>query len=585
MQINMDSRLSANPIDLRIPRSRFTMPKEILDTFNSGELVPFYCWDALPGDTMEMPINVLCRMTTPIAPVMDTAYLDVYFFFCPKRLVYDHWVNIRGEDSNTYWETPTQYECPIITAPDGGWNVGTVADHFGLRPGKKFWVNALPFRAYAKIWNEWFRSESITQPVSINTGEGDVVGENATWSDYVTKGTLGGECLRVSRYHDIFSSALLQPQAGEPVVVPFSGYAPVYPMTNIDNTNIISSKATSMKLGYATPYLGPQIPEEDFYTYSTVQPSGAHGLLLRSGTQTGRVGNVGFESGTATEATASPSSGLSPINLGADLGTSNGIGISINSLRNAFVAQQVMESLNRGGNRYVEILESMFGVTSPDSRLQRTEFLGARRIPISMSEVNQTSSTDATSPLGTPGANSKTFYSDDGYVFQKSFVEDGYVIGVMCVRPVHTYSQGIAKHWRKRSMFDFMYPNMIGLGDRPVNEYELFVDDDSVLNDDGESRNNDVFGYQQAWYEYIVDINETRGYMRPEVNQSLAVWNYADKYDEAPVLSTEWLVEDGSNIARTLAVQNQPQFKIDMYLEPTVVRPLPINMAPGLTRL
>lgn len=572
MQINMDSRLSANPIDLRIPRSRFTMPKEILDTFNSGELVPFYCWDALPGDTMEMPINVLCRMTTPIAPVMDTAYLDVYFFFCPKRLVYDHWVNIRGEDSNTYWETPTQYECPIITAPDGGWNVGTVADHFGLRPGKKFWVNALPFRAYAKIWNEWFRSESITQPVSINTGEGDVVGENATWSDYVTKGTLGGECLRVSRYHDIFSSALLQPQAGEPVYIQSLSTVPVVALNDYSSNPVLHANTNSydaLRFAHVQSNSGSNTWEEWL-------PNVPHSLAYGETS-----GPLSYESGSATINTSGDV--LSPINLYADM--SKAPLIAINDLRTAFVAQQVMESLNRGGSRYVEILESMFGVTSPDSRLQRTEFLGARRIPISMSEVNQTSSTDATSPLGTPGANSKTFYSDDGYVFQKSFVEDGYVIGVMCVRPVHTYSQGIAKHWRKRSMFDFMYPNMIGLGDRPVNEYELYVDDDTVLNDDGESRNNDVFGYQQAWYEYIVDTNETRGYMRPEVNQSLAVWNYADSYESAPVLSTDWLVEDGTNIARTLAVQNQPQFKIDMYLEPTVVRPLPINMAPGLTRL
>lgn len=572
---NSQISLSSNPVDIRVSRSKMILDHEVITTFDSGQLIPIYIDDILPGDTVTMRMNSLVRMTTPIYPVMDQAMLDVFWFFVPKRLTWTHWVNLRGENSNTYWETPVEYTVPQIVAPEGGWNVGSIADQFGIPPKiDGFSVDALPFRGLGLIWNEWFRSESITQPISIPLDDADVQGTNGTWSDYVTEGYLGGEPLRVARYHDIFSSALLMPQSGDASVVPVVGYgdvnAPVVAKFNADNllTGNYIGKDRSADLSAIRYAIAGSNNKWNAVTANTNSV----------------ISSSGFGQGTSLSNT--PTGGALAIdNLYAELGQlDGGIGISINALRNAVVVQQVLEQLNKG-NRYTEILENLFHITSPDARLQRPEFLGYRQIPITVSEINQTSSTDATSPLGNPGANSKTFDGDDDEIFQHSFLEDGYLYGLCCVRPTHTYSQGLRKFWRKRSRFDYFYPQMVGLGDRPVLNSEIYLQPDSVVNDDGEPVNDDVFGYNSAWYEYFTAQSQTRGLMRPYVNQSLAVWNYSDNYDSLPILSTDWLYEDGSQIGRTLAIQNQPQFKADFYFKPTYVRPVPVNMAPGLTRI
>lgn len=575
--------LASNPIDLNISRSRVTQRKTVSDTFDSSTLIPFYVKDVLPGTTIEMNVDALVRLNTPIHPTMDSAFLDLFWFFVPFRLTWDHFVNLRGEDSNTYWEPVTDYTVPQIVSPEGGWNVGSIADHMGIRPlVGGISVSALPFRGLALIWNEYFRSEFLSQPISVPTNDADVNGENGTWSDYITKGYLGGDPLRVARFHDLFSDGLLEPQSGDPITVPFTGYAPVYPMTNIDNTELIARNATSLKVGTLVPYFGPTA-EQDFYTYEIANTSNPHGIMLRAGQQTGRLGNVGFETGTATEATASWANGISPVNLGADLTKFNGIGVTINDLRQAAVTQQVLETLNRG-NRYVEILENAFHVQSPDARLQRPEFLATRRIPISMQEINQTSSTDSTSPLGTSGATSKTFAFDDEPMFRKSFVEDGMIYCVGCVRPSRTYSQSVPMWMRKKERFDFFYPQMQGLGDRPIPMSSIYAQSDSVVTDDGTPVNDEPFAYQQAWFEYFTDYNEVRGLFRPDVPSNLASWNYAEHYEEMPTYSTEWMYDVGQ-ISRTIAVQNEPEFRIQLQFTSDWVLPMQVGRAPGITRI
>lgn len=577
---NSQISLSSNPVDIRVSRSKMILDHEVITTFDSGQLIPIYIDEILPGDTVTMRMNSLVRMTTPIYPVMDQAMLDVFFFYVPKRLTWTHWVNLRGENSNTYWETPVEYTVPQIVAPEGGWEVGSIADQFGIPPKiDGFSVDALPFRGLGLIWNEWFRSESITQPISIPLDDADVQGTNGTWSDYVTEGYLGGEPLRVARYHDIFSSALLMPQSGNEAVIPLGTADTFVPIISANTSQQIVDFPVNPQVGsdarsiYGDLKWQSRTGAGDWTKVSGGSSKNAIAIDLNSG---GTVHSSSAMSNTDSEI-------LAPLNLYADMSAGNA-GIAINSLRNAVVIQQVLEQLNKG-NRYTEILENLFHITSPDARLQRPEFLGYRQIPITMSEINQTSSTDATSPLGNPGANSKTFDGEDYPIFQHSFLEDGFLYGLCCVRPTHTYSQGLRKFWRKRSRFDYFYPQMVGLGDRPVLNSEIYLQPDSVVNDDGEPVNDDVFGYNSAWYEYFTAQSQTRGLMRPYVNQSLAVWNYSDNYDSLPTLSTDWLYEDGSQIGRTLAVQNQPQFKADFYFKPTYVRPVPVNMAPGLTRI
>lgn len=573
MLLNNEKSLASNPINLNIRRSKFNMPEEHQLDFSSGELIPVYVnLDVLPGDTINMRMSSMIRLSTPIYPTMDTAYADFYFFFVPKRLVWEHFKDFKGENSNTYWTTPTEYTTPQISAPDTtGWNVNSVADYLGIPPGiTGFSVDALPFRAYALCWNEWFRSESITQPISISTGDATVTGTNATWSDYITDGSLGGSPLRVARFHDLFSSALWEPQAGSAAQVPLGLEESFVPVV-ARGTSLLNPTNPQIGEKFQSDYApiqwmkaGPGVTT----TWSALTDSNFAAVTTK-GNDTTR---------SSTTMTNVETYSIAPLNLYAAMGYGNA-GITIESLRQAFAIQRILETINRG-SRYIEIIKNAFGVTSPDSRQQRPEYLGGKRVPITMAEINQTSSTDTTSPLGHPGAASKTLMSSD--MFTYSATEHGILLGLMCVRPVHTYAQGLKRDWRKRTRFQYYWPDLANIGDQYITNSELYLQSDSVVDSDGNVINDEPFAYQEAWYEYRNSVNQVHGHLRPQVNQSLAVWNYADHYTQLPTLSTDWLYEDGSQIGRTIAVQTQPQFIADIYFDPVYVRPMPLYSVPGL---
>lgn len=578
MLSNHEVSLASNPIDLNVRRSRISQHKTVSDTFSSGELVPIYWKAVLPGTTIQMKVNSFIRMNTPLHPVMDVAEVDITAFSIPLRLCWIHWVNLRGENSNTFWETPSEYDVPQITSPTGGWNVGTVADHLGFAPGVAgYSVSHLPFRAYCLVWNDWWRSESISQPVSIDIGDNDVTGENATLTDYITKGTLGGACLPVARFHDVFSSALPEPQAGEAVVIPTTTFASNFfvPVAahHIDHDTVFKDYITG-KWSYSASHTDGYEPLNFLKVGSNSKweaiDTKANVVVSNSGKL-----NTDGSSGTTL------ASAITPNNLFADLnGISAGVGIALNDLRKAAAVQQVMEGLNRGGTRYKELLESMFGVRSPDARLQRPELIGVRRFPLQVQQINQTSSTDNTSPLGTPGADSKTI-DFDNVLFQHSFVEDSLVMIFACVRPHRTYCQGVPPWSRKRTRYDFFYPTMQGLGDMPVPNSQIYIQSDSTVDADGNIINDLPFAYQQAWYSEFTDYNEARGLFRPQVTGTLASWNYADLYNSLPVLSHSWLYDKG-NIARTIAVQSQPEFNAQFQFDSIWTLPVEIGRAPGL---
>lgn len=572
MLLNNEQSLASNPINLNIRRSKFHMAEEHQLDFSSGELIPVYVnLDVLPGDTINMRMSSMIRLSTPIYPTMDTAYADFWFFFVPKRLVWEHFKDFKGENSNTYWTTPVEYTTPQIEAPANGWNVNSVADYFGIVPEVDgFSVDALPFRAYALCWNEWFRSESLTQPVSISFGDATVTGTNGTWTNYITDGSLGGSPLRVARFHDLFSSGLFEPQAGGAAQVPLGledSYVPVI-------TGVPSHLGTN-------PQLGKEYRDPTYAPLSWMSAGPGPNTTWSGGTQSDYSAVSTNGSGTKQSSTAMTNLetySLAPANLYAAMGYGNA-GITIESLRQAFAIQRILETINRG-SRYIEIIKNAFGVTSPDSRQQRPEYLGGRRVPIQMAEINQTSSTDSTSPLGQPGAASKTLSSDDYFTY--SATEHGILLGLMAVRPVHSYAQGIKRDWRKRTKWEYYWPDLANIGDQYIKNSEIFMQSDSVVDSDGNVVNDLPFAYQEAWYEYRNGINQVHGHLRPQVNQSLAVWNYADEYTSLPTLSTDWLYEDGSQIGRTIAVQSQPQFIADLYFDPIYTRPMPLYSVPGL---
>lgn len=531
-----------------IQRSAFDRSHSIHTDFSTGELVPLDVQPVLPGDTITMDFSHVTRGATPIAPVMDNAVLDIYVFFCPNRLIWDHWVNFMGQNDSTHWEQPVEYHTPKIEAPSGGWAPHSLADYLGVVPGVEITVNALRFRGYALIWNEWFRDENLKDPCYITKDETTVVGVNKGENyDYVTDVEKGAACAKVAKLHDYYTSALPEPLKGPDVYIPLGKEAPVIWDENPDTRQAARATDTAM------------VDKNAFFAYDDNYIPTAWGVTPGQNPVTGQ----------PTKANG----------LVADL--SSAIGSTINSLRLAFAVQRYFEANARTGTRYTEIIDGIFHVQSPDARQQRPEFLGAKRFPINIDQVLQTSATDAVSPQGNTGAYSVTVNADNLCTY--SATEHGYLYVLGCIRTVHTYAQGIDKDLLRDSKLDYYVPQLANIGEVPIKNIEIYAQDDDVVDaDTGEKVNDQVFGYQEAWAEYRYSPNVCTGLMRPQVQNSLAIWNYADKYDSLPYLSGDWIDETDVNVARTMAVQNQPQWIMNAYFKSKWVRPMPTFSIPGL---
>ena len=548
MNRNTESHFSVNPINLDIQRSKFVRPSTHKTTFNAGNLIPIYVDEVLPGDTFKMNMSSVIRMSTPIYPVMDNANLDVYFFFVPNRLVWDHWKEFFGENNTTHWEQPVEYEVPQITAPAGGWAKGTIADYMGI-PTKieNISVQALPFRAYCKIWNDWFRDQNLKDPAMISMDETTTAGANT--GDYVTNAEKGALPLKVAKYHDYFTAALPEPQKGPEVTIGgVGGYLPVI-------TRDEQVTDTQKNLKWFTP--------EDSHGYNYT-----FGYKSQATRAANDMKAATYSSSFATTAA------INPANLWADM-TNGGTATSINSLRQAFAIQRLYEKNARGGTRYIEIIKAHFGVQSPDARQQRSEYLGGTRVPINMDQVVQTSNSgNGITPQGNTAAYSLTAFNES--MFTKSFTEHGYIIGLACVRTEHTYQQGIERFWSRKKMLDYYFPTLANLGEQAILNKEIYAQ--------GNAKDNEAFGYQEAWAEYRYKPSRVSGAMRSNYQTTLDAWHYADKYAQQPILSSEWIDETSANIDRTLAVQSttEDQFIADFYFACEATRPMPLYSIPGL---
>lgn len=554
---NVNSFFSEAPASVDIGRSRLDRNQNIKTTFNASELIPFYVdADILPGDTCSIDTSKVVRMSTLIAPIMDNIYLDTYFFFVPNRLVWDHWKEFMGENTASAWLPQVSYTIPQVTAPSGGWNVGTIADYMGLPTGVgNLSVSALPFRAYSMIVNEWFRDENVTDPTYYSTGDATIAGSNGT--NYLTDLVKGGMPFKAAKYHDYFTSALPAPQKGPDVPLPLGQQAPVYASQTVD----VSSYSTG-SLQWVT-------------NNGTTLNDGYYPLMAHSVS-----GNI-FNDASSTTASVSNSTGLKPKNLMADL--TRATGTSINQLRQAFQVQKLYEKDARGGTRYTEIIKSHFGVTSPDSRLQRPEYLGGCRVPINVHQVVQNSSTDSTSPQGNTAAYSLTIDSHSD--FTKSFTEHGILIGLCVARYDHSYQQGIERMWSRKVREDYYFPVFANLGEQAILNKEIYAQGSTVIDSaTNKPYDEEVFGYQEAWAEYRYKPNRISGMMRSTYSQSLDLWHLGDEYNALPVLSDAWIREDKSNIDRTLAVTSavSHQFIADIYVKNSHVRPMPLYSIPGL---
>lgn len=562
-----------SPISLEKRRSKFDLSHDIKTTFRNGRLHILDVIEVLPGDTFTCDINSLVRMATPKTPVMSNAFLDVFAFHVPNRLTWNHWKQFMGESDNAPWINPVSYTIPQIISPNGGadnistssnpgWAKGSVGDMLGIRQGTdNLSVSALPFRGYALIWNNYFRDQNTMTPVNVYLGDNDQIGTNngvthnsnetpeEGWEyyidneDYVVAGSKGG-ILPVCRLHDRYSSCLPSPQRGPVVTIPISGFAPV--VNDPDKHELVSLR---------------------WYNSSGQGNSGPHNLFSDAG---GSGTSFAYPVTADSDKVQSWSAFTS---LKADL-SGGAISPSIVELRNAVMTQQFYETLARGGSRYFEMIPAFFGVTPPDSTVQVPEFLGGRRIPINMTQVAQTGET-ATTPQGTTAAYSLT--TDSHSLFTKSFTEHGYIILLCCARTEHSYSQGIPRHLSRKTLFDFFNPAFAHTSEQPVYNKEIYAA--------GTTADDEVFGYQEAWFEYRSLPNKINGEFSPDYAQSLDVWHYGDDFDSCPTLSPGFLVEPATQVDRTLAVTSHDQYIADFWLDMKAVRPMPVYSVPGINRI
>lgn len=547
------------------PRSKFDRGHQLLTTINEGELVPIYMDEVLPGDTARVQLNGLIRMSTPIYPIMDNCYIDTYFFFVPTRLLWEHFENMFGENDTDYWAEDTEYSTPKCTiGGTSGLANGSIGDYFGLptQVTNALEVNALPARAYCKIYNEWFRDENIESPLMLGykkTDDGGTnedaskVTENANALDQTTntnEATLYAmKPARAGKFHDYFTSCLPSPlKNAEPVTLPMTGSAGVY---------AYSDKELKNKTGKTINSFSSQTDA------GGVQNQRLYDMFLWEGTPAQTyVGN-----GTTKEVSY----------LGADL--SSVTATTINDLRQAIALQHIFEADARNGTRYREFLSGTWGVTSPDSRLQIPEYIGGQRIAINVNQVVQTSQTDTTTgqALGNTAAYSLTTCSKQ--MVDYAATEYGYIIGLAVVRVEHSYQQGLGTKWTRGGRFTYYDPRLAALGEQPVYNREIYAD--------GSEKDSQIFGYQEAWADYRYKPSYVTGEMRSNYKTSLDAWHYADDYDKLPTLSAGWIQEGRENIDRTIAVTSavSHQFLCDFWFNETWFREMPIYSIPGIERI
>jgi hypothetical protein len=577
---------------IRASRSRFDLSQSIKTSGNVGKLYPFFCQEVYPGDTFKIKSTILSRLSsTYLRPVMDNLFLDQYFFFVPSRLVYDKWAQVFGENKSGKWANSTP---PIVPTFQNGADVGNVALHdnvcayINLPVGQDIGANirdisVLPYRAFALIYDEWFRDENNVQPMQIQ--KGDSTASEQLNNDAWAPNNYLGKCPNVAKFHDYFTTCLPSPQKGDAVevgtvslperILPVSSIRSVAgntPVTYPTMGSLFPDVARTSELAKSMGFTGASEsgsnglffsdsqntwtpPQGDIHLHSAV--GSGQGRLLARGTESDGQGQI-----------------LYPYNLAAyDPGVALNP-VTVNDLRLAFQTQKMLEKDARGGTRYREYILSHFGVSVADSRVQVPEFLGGKRTPLNVQQVAQTSQTSSGSPLASLGAYSLSFGKAG---FSKGFTEHGFIIGCMCLRYHHTYQQGVERYAFRKQRLDFYDPIFANIGEQPVYKKELFAS----------AGVDDVFGYQEAWADLRYRPSRVSGQLASKSTNTLDIYHFADEYANAPILSEGFINESDSNFARTISIADaestdSDQFVFDIYVQNDAIRELPVYSVPSL---
>lgn len=542
---------------MKASRTRFNRDQTILTTFDAGKLIPFYVDEVLPGDTFNVNTAAIIRMTTPKYPVMDDSFIDFYYFFCPNRILWDNFKYFMGEVEETPWTPAKTYSVPQIKingtnakpAPDER----SILDYMGVptKVKKPFSINALPIRAYIKIWNEFFRDENVDNAAVLKTDDADVnyeFGNENSIQEAENNAYKGGNLLPVNKFHDYFTSCLPWPQRGPDVTLPMRGNAPIEiygdskltqePNWLYNERSYVGGNNVGAKIYATDPGTNPK--EKNKLEWNGV---------YTGHTDTNQIAYIGANLAEVTGAT-------------------------INQLRQAISVQQYYEALARGGSRYREQVQALWNVVISDKTVQVPEYLGGGRYHVNINQIVQTAENDK-SPLGETGAMSVTPINESS--FTKSFEEHGFVIGVCCVRHNRSYQQGLERFWSREDRLDYYVPQFANIGEQPVKKKEIMLT--------GEKTDEDTFGYQEAWADYRMKPNRVSGLMRSNATGTLDFWHYGDYYESVPTLSQEWMAEGKKEIARTLVVQDEPQFFGAIRVANKTTRRMPLYSVPGLYKL
>lgn len=544
---NVSNRVFAEVPAPKYRRSLFKRQFGNKLTLNEGDIIPFHVDELYGGDTVNVDATVFLRLATPLHPIMDNIDVDIHAFFVPSRLVmHDYYKMFGMSDNPTDINSWQNIRVPRLKVGiDRQFGSGSLADYFGI-PTK---VNipdddapiVLPFRAYNLIWNTYYRDQNLQNPVSVHTDNNDELSSDGEYN-----------ILRRNKKHDYFTSCLPFAQKGSAVNLPIGGSAPV--------TGSIDSKLSNSQIQYKTDDGMALTP---YVIHATVDPDNDAHLGFRFGFPPV---DAGLNSYVNRDVSTTH-------NLRADL--SQATAVKINDLRDAITIQHILERRARTGTRDVEILNSMYGVSPSDSRLQRPELISASRSDLVQSVLPQSSSSTDTSPQG----NLSSVGTMTAKIrFAYNALENGYLFIMVSTRGQVSYQNGMARMWSKSSCFDFMDPLRANLGEQPVLRKEIFMSSDS-------ESNNKVFGYLPNYDDLRFGRNIITGYMRSNTgSESFDIWHIADNYSTSPTLNADW-IKQRSSLNRCLAVDDSPQFFGDSYVRCNHVRVLPVHSIPGLSRI